>query len=361
MLSSHPGLWLPGLLSLLLGGCARGPAADSGTPDAAPATVTTAEVSSEINPRLLRRFQPISPVFESARTPLTPERIALGRRLFHEPRLSRTKTLSCNGCHDLDRFGVDEQPTSLGIDGQRGTRNAPSVYNAAGAFTQFWDGRAASIEDQAKAPILNPLEMGMATPEAVVARLKAIPDYEAPFRAAFPDEADPIRYRNVGVAIGAFERGLMTPGRWDRFLDGDTGALTRPEKDGLKVFLNAGCMVCHTGPLVGGSMFQRIGIMEPWPNQRDTGRMMVTHAEQDRMMFKVPSLRNVEKTGPYFHDGSVARLEDAVHEMGTHQLGLDLTSAEVASIVTWLRALTGDVPLEYTRPGAAFPTAANGQ
>jgi cytochrome c peroxidase len=337
---------------LVLEGCSRAPAADRAPPPPAasiPASEASdvGEASSEINPRLLRRFQAIDSAAESAQHARTPAKIALGRRLFYEKRLSKNDDLSCDSCHDLQQFGVDSKATSTGIDGHHGSRNAPTVYNAAGSFSQFWDGRSSDVEEQSKGPILNALEMGMSSAEEVVGRLQAIPAYTRAFREAFPGEAHPISYDNIGGAIGAFERGLMTPGRWDRYLAGDKAALTRPEKEGLKLFLNSGCMVCHTGPLLGGSMFERVGVVEPWPNQSDTGRMMVTHASADRMMFKVPTLRNVEKTSPYFHDGSVATLEDAVYTMGKHQLGLDLTGAEVGSIVTWLKSLTGELPADY--------------
>ncbi|MEP7119397.1 MAG: cytochrome c peroxidase [Byssovorax sp.] len=357
MLSRRLGLGIVGV-TLILAGCARASVADKDPPPApTPPPGATGDASSEINPRLLRRFQPIDAALESAQNPRTPAKIALGRRLFHENRISKKSDLSCNSCHDLQQFGVDGQATSIGFDGQRGSRNSPTVYNAAASFTQFWDGRAADVEEQAKGPLLNPREMRMSSGDEVVARLKALPGYEGAFHEAFPGEAEPIRFDNVARAIGAFERGLMTPGRWDRFLAGDRGALSAPEKEGLKIFLNSGCMVCHTGPLLGGSMFERVGVVEPWPNQADTGRMMVTHAGADRMMFKVPTLRNVANTGPYFHDGSVATLEGAVHAMGKHQLGLDLTSAEVGSIVVWLRSLTGEVPSAYA---AQDPVAATG-
>ncbi len=348
---------------LLLEACSHAPAADKTPPPPAASiqaiyATDVSEASSEINPRLLRRFQAIDSAAESARYPRTPAKIALGRLLFYEKRLSKNNDLSCNGCHDLQQFGVDRKATSTGIDGHHGSRNAPTVYNAAGSFSQFWDGRSSDVEEQAKGPILNPLEMGMSSAEEVVARLEAIPAYDRAFREAFPGEAHPMSYDNVGGAIGAFERGLMTPGRWDRYLAGDKAALTRPEKEGLKLFLNSGCMVCHTGPLLGGSMFERVGVVEPWPNQSDTGRMMVTHASADRMMFKVPTLRNVEKTGPYFHDGSAATLEDAVHTMGKHQLGLDFTSAEVGSIVIWLKSLTGELPADYASEAAVASVTA---
>ncbi len=330
------------------------------TPAPAPAVTIAATAAAavpeavEINPRLLRRFQPLPEHADSDATPSALAKIDLGRSLFHETRLSKNRNLSCNSCHDLAHHGVDGLSVSIGTDGNAGARNSPTVLNAASHFSQFWDGRAGSIEDQAKMPVLNPAEMAMSNGAAVVDRLKQSPAYVAAFRAAFPSESDPMTWDNVASCIGAFERTLVTPGRWDRYLTGDKNALTEPEKEGLRTFLNVGCMVCHTGPLLGASMFERAGVVEPWPNQSDTGRFRVTGLEADRMMFKVPSLRNVEYTAPYFHDGSAATLTEAVHTMGKHQLGLDLTPAEADSIVTWLKSLSSDVPANLAEPPIAM-------
>jgi len=311
----------------------------------------SAVTEGEVNPRLLRRFQPLTDTIPADGVVLSEAKVRLGSKLYHDTRLSKSGTQSCNSCHRLDAYGVDNLRTSPGAAGKLGGRNSPSVYNSAASFLQFWDGRAATVEEQAKGPILNAVEMGMATPASVVAVLNGIPGYVADFKEAFPGEATPVTYDNLGRAIGAFERKLVTPGRWDKYLAGDKNALTSAEKDGLKTFLNIGCMVCHTGRLLGGSMFERVGVVEPWPNQTDPGRSAVTGAEGDRMMFKVPSLRNVQKTAPYFHDGSVATLDAAVKMMGKHQLGLDLSPAEVGSIVTWLNSLTGELPTQYiTQP-----------
>ncbi|HEY3595845.1 MAG TPA: cytochrome c peroxidase, partial [Polyangiaceae bacterium] len=172
-------------------------------------------------------------------------------------------------------------------------------------------------------------------------------DYAKLFAAAFPGQADSITFDNIGRAIGAFERGLSTPSRWDQNLDGDGKALTPAEIEGLRVFTNVGCMVCHTGQFLGANSYQRVGAVEPWPNQSDQGRYALTKIETDRMSFKVPSLRNVEKTAPYFHDGSAKTLEDAVRMMGRYQLGLELSDAEVTSVVAWLKCLTGEIPRDY--------------
>jgi len=243
-------------------------------------------------------------------------------------------------------YGVE----GAGAKGARGRRNSPTVYHAAGHFTAFWDGRASSVEEQAKGPILNPAEMAMPDGDAVVARLRQIPGYVESFRAAFPGEASPITYDNLGRAIGAFERNLVTPSRWDQYLAGNKRALTAPEVAGLKLFTDLGCMTCHTGEFVGGSMFQKVGVASPWPNQKDQGRYEVTKLSSDRMLFKVPSLRDVTKTAPYFHDGSARTLEDAVQMMARHQIGEELADSDVASIVSWLGALTGDLPADYIKP-----------
>ena len=312
------------------------------TANAITATVGPSFVSEgSINPRLLVRFQALKN--EGFDATANAAAVELGHRLFFDPRLSSGDDISCSSCHDVAHGGVDTKAKSAGAKGHLGERNTPTVLNAAGAFAQFWDGRAASVEEQALIPISSPTEMGGQSGAAVVQRLKAIPEYRQRFESAFPADRDPVTFRNIGIAIGSYERRLSTPGRWDRFLDGDRSALSSREKEGLRTFLSVGCMVCHTGPLVGGSSFAKLGAVIAWPNQADTGRMRVTSDVRDRMMFKVPTLRNVSRTAPYFHDGSAATLDDAVKAMGHHQLGIELTAREVQSIVSWLRALDGDV------------------
>ena len=312
---------------------------------------------SEVNPRLLRRFKPLRKTFALAGAPPTTALTDLGKMLFFETRLSRDHDLSCNSCHKLDQFGVDSEPTSPGAKHVRGRRNSPTVYNAAGHFTSFWDGRAGTIEEQAKGPILNPGEMAMPDASMVVATLQKIPGYVTAFHAAFPEDAEPITYDNVGKAIGAFERQLVTPSRWDRYLAGDRRALTAREIGGFKLFTDLGCMTCHTGELVGGSMFQKVGIAAPWPNQADQGRFEVTKLASDHMLFKVPSLRNITKTAPYFHDGSINTLEEAIEVMARHQIGEELNANDVDLIAAWLGTLTGEVPTAYITPPQLPPSA----
>jgi cytochrome c peroxidase len=303
-----------------------------------------------IDPAHLAAFAPLPAAIEAPDNPITQEKVALGRMLYYDPRLSLDQTVSCNSCHPLDAYGVDRLATSPGVHGQLGSRNSPTVFNAAGHVAQFWDGRAATIEEQAKGPILNPVEMAMPSSAAVVARLKAIPGYRAAFAAAFPGTDDPVTYDNLARAIGAFERGLVTPSRWDAFLGGDAAALTPAERTGLATFVAANCTACHRGVYVGGDMFQPAGVVEPWPAQGDSGRYAVTQQRGDRFVFKVPSLRNSERTAPYFHDGQVATLDEAVRWMARHQLGRELRDAEVAAIVQWLHALTGAIPRDYIAP-----------
>lgn len=321
---------------------------------AAPAT--PAATGPIVDRAMLAAFAPLPEVMAAASNPITPEKVELGRMLYYESRISKNHDVSCNTCHALDNFGVDNQKTSPGHKKQLGGRNSPTVYNAAGHFVQFWDGRAATIEEQAKGPVLNPVEMAMPGEAQVLAVLNSMPEYVEKFKAAFPEDADPINYENFARAVGAFERKLVTPGKWDAYLGGDDAALTDDEKKGLKTFIAAGCTACHTGPYLGGHMYQKAGLVKPWPNQADQGRFEVTKAEGDRMMFKVPGLRNIARTSPYFHDGSVDDLGQAVRMMAEHQLGRPLTDEQAASIVTFLNALTGEIPKDYIQKPVLPPS-----
>jgi cytochrome c peroxidase len=309
-----------------------------------------------IDPVSLNIFKSLPKAMPSASNSTTDEKVALGRMLYYEPRLSKSQKISCNSCHMLDQYGVDNQPTSDGHKGLRGDRNSPTVYNAAGHFVQFWDGRAEDVEEQAKGPVMNPVEMAMPSEKRVVATLTSMPEYVDAFKKVFPGEKNPVNYENMARAIGAFERKLVTPSRWDRFLDGDSTALTNEEKTGFNEFMEAGCQACHAGTYIGGNLYQKLGFAKPWPETSDPGREKVTKNEADRMMFKVPGLRNIEKTKPYYHNGKIENLEEAVSRMAEYQLGKTLKTTQVQSIVTWLKTLTGDIPVEYIKP-PALPTS----
>lgn len=307
------------------------------------------KASQTIDPAKLQAFAPLPDVVPPRTGDLTEEKVTLGRMLYYEPRLSRSQGISCNSCHMLDKYGVDNEPTSDGHKGKKGNRNSPTVYNAAGHFVQFWDGRAEDVEAQAKGPVTNPVEMAMSSEKDVIAVLNSMQGYVQAFKKAFPGAKDPVTFDNMASAIGAFERKLVTPARWDKFLRGDQAALTPEEKAGFNTFIAAGCQTCHAGAYLGGNLYQKLGVMEPYPDQSDMGRYEVTKSEGDKMVFKVPSLRNIEKTGPYFHNGKVSRLDETVAQMGEYQLGRRLNDAEVKSIVTWLHALTGEIPADYVK------------
>jgi cytochrome c peroxidase len=282
--------------------------------------------------------------------PISEEKIALGRMLYYDKRLSKNQDISCNSCHPLDRYGEDSEVTSPGHGGKRGERNTPTVYNAALHVAQFWDGRAPDVEAQAMGPVMNPAEMAMPSEEHVVALLASIPGYRALFRAAFPEDEQPISFENMARAIGAFERRLMTPSAFDAFLAGDDSTVTDAQLEGLSIFMQVGCTTCHLGPGIGGSLYRKLGVAKAYGTE-DPGRFAVTGNELDRGVFKVPSLRNVTQTAPYFHDGSIAQLEDAIRIMGEHQLGQQLTKEQITSIRAFLRTLAGRIdPLYTARP-----------
>jgi cytochrome c peroxidase len=304
----------------------------------------------QVNAEALQLFAPLPVVMTSPANSITDAKVTLGRILYYDPRLSANQKISCNSCHPLDAYGAESQPVSTGFKNQKGSRNAPTVFNAAGHFVQFWDGRAPTVEEQAKGPITNPIEMAMPSHAATVEVIKSMPEYVALFQAAFPQDRDPVSYDNMALAIGAFERGLVTPSRWDAFLEGNDSALSDAEKSGFNTFAATGCQWCHSGAYVGGSAYQKLGVVKPWPNQSDQGVYQVTKDENDRMVFKVPSLRNIKKTGPYFHDGSVATLDQAIRNMSVHQRGVTLTKSQLKAIEIWMGSLTGRIPLDYIKP-----------
>lgn len=293
-------------------------------------------------------FKPLPPVAESKTNPITDAKVNLGKILYYDTRLSKNGDISCNTCHNLQEFGAETEPTSVGEEGQVGTRNSPTVFNAALQNMQFWDGRAKDVEEQAGMPILNPVEMAIPHKGFLIDRLKGIPLYQEQFKAAFPEEAQPLTYENLEKAIGAFERTLLTPSKFDQYMQGDQHALTREEKEGLKVFIQSGCPNCHHGVAVGGETLQRFGLVTDYrtltgSSASDQGRLAVSKNTTDKDVFKVPVLRNVAGTYPYFHDGSIANLDSAVKIMSKVQMNKDLTQQEVDRIIAFLNALTGKV------------------
>jgi cytochrome c peroxidase len=272
----------------------------------------------------------------------SPAQIELGRKLYFEKRLSVNGKQSCNDCHRVDQnlAGVDNEPTSEGAHGKRGDRNSPTTLNAGFHFAQFWDGRAKDLVEQAKGPVLNPGEMAMPDEKEVVKRLEADADYPKLFKAAFPGEERPINYHNFARAVAAFERTLITHDRFDEFLKGDDKALNAQELQGLNLFLTVGCTTCHVGPGIGANMYQKMGVIHPYANTNDLGRFKVTSEEWDQYRFKVPSLRNVGLTHPYFHDGRAGDLRSAVKQMAYLQLGKELTDKDIASLTAFLNSLS---------------------
>lgn len=301
---------------------------------------------------LTKARQQFSPVPASPpklpNNPATPAKLTLGKMLFFDPRLSASHAISCNSCHNIGLGGVDLESTSLGHRWQHGGRNAPTVLNSVFNTAQFWDGRAKDLEQQAGGPMINPVEM--ASPKAHVAeQLKSIPGYRAPFTAAFPDDKDPITLPNVQKAIAVFETTLLTPNApFDQFLKGKPSALSPRQKQGLSLFMDKGCSGCHSGINIGGGMYAPFGVVEK-PGAAllppgDTGRFAVTNTSSDKYVYKVPTLRNIALTAPYFHTGTSWDLRQAVAVMGTSQLGVQLKADEIDKITDFLGSLTGDQP-----------------
>jgi len=281
----------------------------------------------------------------------TSERIALGKKLYFEKRLSINDSQSCATCHRLeDGFaGVDNLATSPGARGEQGTRNSPTVLNAGWQDSQFWDGRAEDLVEQAKGPILNPVEMGMPDEQAVEKKMQGIAEYRDAFARAFPGEEPAITYQNIAEAIAAFERTLITPARFDDYLNGDADALSEAEQRGLKAFLKLDCKSCHDGKLLGGETYEPLGKENPYENQSDQGMYTLTKDEDDRMFFKVAQLRNVALTAPYFHDGKIKTLGEAVRKMAMLQLDEELTDQQVSDITSFLKALTDKSREQYVK------------
>ena len=289
---------------------------------------------------------------ENPENPTSIAKVELGQALYFDNRLSKNQTQSCNTCHDLQNYGVDSKPVSDGDDGKsKGTRNSPTTLNAAFHVSQFWDGRAKDVEEQAGMPVTNPVEMNIPSEAFLIKRLSKVPFYKKMFADAYPGEKNPINYTNVKKAIGAFERELITPSRFDKYLAGDEKALSNEEKEGLDTFITQGCITCHSGAILGGNMMQKFPIVGKYEDYLsgtvDMGHYEETKNDMDKFMFKVPSLRNISKTGPYMHDGSIYDLGATIKIMGKAELNKDLTDAQIKSIITFLGTLTGDFDAKY--------------
>jgi cytochrome c peroxidase len=292
-------------------------------------------------PKAARTDEPIQPIVVVAAS--NPAEVELGKKLFFEPRLSKSGFISCNSCHNLSTGGVDGLPSSIGHKWKLGPVNSPTVLNAKYNFAQFWDGRAKDLADQAGGPIANPGEMA-SSHVAADSMLQSIPAYVAEFKAVYG--SDRITIDEVRQAIAAFESTLVTPNsRFDQWLGGKEDALTADERTGYELFKSEGCVACHNGVAVGGGSFQKMGVRKPFVTaNKDLGRFEVTKDPNDRMVFKVPVLRNIELTAPYFHDGSRWTLTEVVNAMAEYQLGTTCSAEDVAKIVAFLKTLTGDQP-----------------
>jgi len=313
------------------------------------ASVSLAIAADDLQTRAQGLFEPIPqhpPMIKD--NPATPAKIALGRMLYFDPRLSESHLISCQTCHNVGLAGVDLQETSTGHGWQKGPRNAPTVFNAVFNLAQFWDGRAKDLAEQAKGPVQAGVEMN-STPELAVATLKSMPGYVTAFAAAFPGQEDPVNFETMAQAIEAFEATLITPNApFDKYLKGDADALSVQQKQGLALFMDKGCAGCHGGINVGGMGYYPFGVVQK-PGAEilppdDKGRYAVTKTASDEYVFRSPSLRNIALTPPYFHSGQVWDLKAAVQVMGSAQLGATLSDEEAGDIVAFLTALNGDLP-----------------
>ena len=296
-------------------------------------------------------FSSLPQMMVSEKNSITSEKVKLGKTLFYESRISVDGTVSCVRCHPFSLYGADGLKKSIGNNCKVNPRNAPTIFNAAAQISAHWIGNRTGVEDQAKQSVIGPPSFGLPSYEALEKKLKEIKGYNDLFKKAFPKDDPPMTVDNFAKAVGAFERTLVTPSPFDAFLKGNKGALKEKEKRGLKTFIEGGCITCHSGQYVGGQMYQKFGIVEPyWKYTKsemiDEGRFVVTKNESDKYLFKVPVLRNVAKTAPHFHDGSVDKLEDAVLIMGKVQFGKDFTRSQIEEIIAFLISLTGKISEE---------------
>lgn len=309
-------------------------------------------------------FKPLPPNIATPQRPITPQLVELGRDLYFDPRLSADGTVSCARCHQPALYGTDGLPKARGVQDKINPRHSPTVLNAALQFREHWRGERKDVEDQAMQAFIGPPSFGNPSYNAVIGKVNAIVGYPPLFAKAFPGKKTAVTPENMGRAIGAYERTLVTPAPFDKFLEGNTAALTPAQLTGLRTFVETGCASCHNGVDVGGNSFRKFGIVEDYWKETgskkiDKGRFDLTHKPDDMYVFKVPPLRNVAMIPPYFHDGSVATLPEAVRVMAKVQLGKILTGAQTDAIVSFLRSLTGPLPADFATapvlPPAAYP------
>jgi cytochrome c peroxidase len=297
-------------------------------------------------------FRPLPKDMGTADFPVTKERVRLGQLLFFDPRMTLDGNVSCATCHQPGLYGTDGLPTSIGVRQRPHPRNAPTILNAATQVVIHWRGDRQSLEDQVEQALTSPISSGQPDERAVIERLRRILGYAALFKAAFPTDADPLTVKNIAKAIGSYERTLVTPSPFDAYLTGDVNALSAAARAGLETFIRSGCATCHNSAGVGGRMYRKFGVVEDYwiatgSQAIDKGRADVTQNAADLYVFRVASLRNVAMTAPYFHDGSVATLPEAVRVMARVQLGAKLKDNEVDDIIAFLNSLTGDLPADF--------------
>lgn len=318
------------------------------------AQIASAGADDDLMKKAKEVLGPLPASMPSEQNPITPEKVKLGKILFYESRISIDGTVSCARCHPISLYAVDGLRKAIGNNCKENPRNSPTIFNAASQISAHWIGNRTSVEDQARQSVTGPPAFGMPSNESAEKILKGMKEYVSLFKAAFPGEKDPITIDNFAKAVGAFERTLMTPAPFDAFVKGDAKALTEQQKKGLQTFFDTGCMTCHFSPYVGGQMYQKFGVFEPYGGYTksspiDEGRFAVTKNPADKYVFKVPVLRNVSETPPYFHDGSIDKLGDAIRIMGKIQLLKDLSKEEIGDITAFFASLTGQIPDDVMR------------
>ena len=313
---------------------------------------TAAAQDAELLKQAQELFQPLPKDMATAEFPITRERVELGRALFFDPRLTVDANMSCSSCHQPAFYGTDALPKPMGVKQRPHPRHVPTNLNSGTSLVIHWRGDRTNLEDQVFQALTSPITSGQPDEKAVIDRLTHIPGYAPLFKAAFPDEPQPMTLRNIAKAVGAYERTLVTPSPFDAYLAGNQEALSPAARAGLQKFINTGCVACHNGVGVGGGMYRKFGVVEDYwkatgSEPVDKGRADVTKDPEDLYVFRVASLRNVAMTPPYFHDGSVATLPEAVKVMARVQLGVTISDADTRDIVAFLESLTGELPANF--------------